>query len=67
MGDTGEILGEASVVDLVKVLGFSSALDVASKSSLDKKELASNEKLSFKMRPVELLHENLYISFSKES
>ena len=66
-GETGEKVGDSSVVDLVKVLGFSSALDVASKSSLDKKELASNEKVSFKMRPVELLHENLYISFSKES
>ena len=54
MGDTGEILEEASVVDLVEVLDSLSALGVASKSSLDKKELASNEKLSFKTRPVEL-------------
>ena len=54
VGDTGEILEEASVVDLVEVLDSLSALDVASKSSLDKKELASNEKLSFKTRPVEL-------------
>ena len=55
VGETGEILGEASVMDLVEVLDSSSALDVASKSSLDKKELASNEKASFKTRPEEKL------------
>ena len=54
VGETGEIVGEASVVDLLEVLASSSALDVASKSSLDKKELVSNEKLSFIMRPEEL-------------
>ena len=49
----GETVGEASVVDdLLEVLGSSSP-EVASKNSLDKKELASNEKLSFKTRPVE--------------
>lgn len=53
VGETGEIVGEASVLDLLKVLASSSALDVASKSSLDKKELVSNEKLSFIMRPEE--------------
>ena len=52
MGETGEKVGDASVVDLLKVLAFSSALGVSSKSSLDKKELASNEKLSFKTSPV---------------
>ena len=53
MGDTGETVGDASVVvDLVEVL-WSSFLDVASKSSLDKKELASNENVSFKTRPAE--------------
>ena len=46
----GETVGDASVVDLRKVLG-SSSLEVASTNSFDKKELASNEKLSFKTRP----------------
>ena len=52
MGETGETVGDASVVDLLEVLG-SSSLEVASKSSFDKNELASNEKVSFKTRPAE--------------
>ena len=61
MGETGETVG-AAFVDLVEVVGSSSALDVASKRSLDKKELASNEKLSFKTRPVELSCEEVNCS-----
>ena len=50
----GETVGDASVVvDLVDGVLGSSSLDVASKSSLDRKELTSNEKVSFKTRPVQ--------------
>ena len=56
----GETVGDASVVvvDLVDGALASSSLDVASKSSLDRKELTSNEKVSFKTRPAQRKEEN---------